>query len=152
MPANVQPIFPLTPKTSSVVLAAARAFSDGSGTIGTNLFRAFVSGQNGSRVYKVRFALTGIVAATANAASAARVYLSTKTGATDVCTAADTWLIGSTSWPIIAGGVDQATVADVMFDVPINEDIETGRVILVSMHVAAPANTGVMATVFGGDY
>lgn len=152
MSANIKPIFPAVPHTDSVAITAARAFSDGSGTIGTNLFRCFVAGVNGSRLYRVRFMVTGIVAAAAVNATAVRVYLSKKTGATDVCTAADTWLIGSQTIPAITGGADQSTFGDPCFDVPINEDIETGRVILVSAHIAPAANTGLQATAFGGDY
>ena len=58
MPANNSPIFTGTPRVSSVRVSAATTASDGTGTVGTNMYLAFTPGSNGSYLQRVRFSLS----------------------------------------------------------------------------------------------
>lgn len=147
--ANTQPIFSLTPNVGRVTIAQASAntSSAGGGTVGTDIFKAFTAGANGSFVQKVRF-MSVATAPTTGVATTLRIFLSTVgSGAT---AAADTFCIGEVSVPAIAS--DATTAATNYYDFIINAAIPTGMFVHVSQHVAQTANQNWVAVCFGGDY
>lgn len=149
MPANTAPIFSLTPNVGSVSItqAAANTSSAGGGTVGTDIFKVFTAGADGSFVQRIRF-MSVATAPTTGVATTLRVFLSSVgSGST---TAANTFLIGEISVPAIAS--DAATAATNFYDFIVNAAIPTGMFIHVTQHVAQTANQNWIATAFGGDY
>lgn len=150
MPANTAPIFSLTPNVSSVTITttAANVKSNGGGTLGTDIFKLFTAGANGSFVQRIRFMSVASAAAVTGIATTLRVFLSSVgSGST---TAADTFLIAEISVPAISSS--HSTGATNYYDVIINFPIETGMFIHVLQHVAQTTNQNWIATAFGGDY
>ena len=152
MAQNTSPIFVLTPSIGTPVTftssTTANTKSDGTGTIGTDILKAFTAGSNGSYVSSVRFSPAASAAATATAATTLRVFLSNKTSGST--TNADTWLFQEIA--AAAQTADQTTTATYYLEVPINRIIPASYTILVSSHIALNANTMWQAIVFGGDY
>ena len=147
MAANIDPIWTKNGNANGVPITAANTSSEGGGTIGTNIFLAFTAGAAGAFVKNVQFAPTA-TAPTTTTATVARVFLSSKSaGAT---TSADTWLLGEVALP--AASADSATVANNVFNVPIDRPIPAGYTILVTNHAAPAAATQWVAVAFGGDY
>ena len=60
MPANITPIFPLTPKVSWTTLTTANTAKDGTGTVGT----CYTAGTNGARVDYLKVRALGTNVAT----------------------------------------------------------------------------------------
>lgn len=84
MPANTNPIFVLTSNIGKTLINAANTATDGSGTIGTNIFLLLTAGSNGSRIDSITF--TNAAASGVNTSSNTRVacYISTQSsGATN---------------------------------------------------------------------
>jgi hypothetical protein len=149
MAANTSPIFSLTPNVGQVTITqtAANTSSAGGGTVGTDIFKVFTSGANGSFAQRIRF-MSVATAPTTGVATTLRIFLSTVgSGST---TAADTFLIGEISVPAIAS--DNSTNATNYYDFIVNSALPTGMFILVTQHVAQTANQNWVATAFGGDY
>ena len=148
---NTAPIFTGTPKVSGTTITAAQNNSQGSGTIGTNIYLAFSAGADGSYLQKVRFTLGGATANTASTAAVLRVYLSTvNTGTT---TSANTFLIQEvTAASQTPNVVTTLTGATYPIDVPLNFAIPTGYYLLVGASAVTSANTVWVATTYGGDY
>jgi len=149
MAANTAPSFTKLGKMGGVELGAVNTKSDGSGTIGTDLWLAFTGeATNGSFIRFVRFQPTATTAATAMTPSTLRVFVSSATsGAT---TAANTTLWGEVA--MTAQTADHSTNPTFPLDVPCNFWLPAGWTILVSTHVVAAANTKVKALVVAGDY
>lgn len=154
MVANFNPIYTLTPNVgfADIVQTSAQVKSDGTsaGTAGADImYKVFTAGANGSYVDKIRFFTTASAAAVNSIATTLRAYLSTvaSPGAT---TAADTWLIGEVSVPIISSS--HSTNATNYYEIVIGQAIPTGYYIHVSQHIAQTANQHWKATCFGGDY
>ena len=148
MPANTSPIFGLTPNVTGVVIttASTNTSSTGTGTVATNMFRAFTAGANGSYIQKIRFMSTA-TAPNNSVATTLRIFISSiASGAT---TAADTSLSGEIAVPIIA--TDNATNSTNFYDFPLNIAIPTNNYIYVSQHTAQ-TNTQWIAVAFGSDY
>ena len=149
MPANTSPIFGLTPNVSSVTITttAANVSSAGGGTLGSTIFKVFTSGANGSFIQKIRF-MSVATTPTNSVATVLRIFISTiSTGAT---TAADTFLIGELSVPLIASS--NATNASNFYDYPLNFALSSGEYIHVTQHVAQTTNQNWIATAIGSDY
>lgn len=149
MAANVLAAFTKNGKMGMVELGAVNTKSDGSGTIGTDLWLAFTAdATNGSYIRFVRFQPTATTAATAMTPTTLRVFVSSATsGAT---TAANTTLWGEVS--LTAQTADHSTNSTWPLDVMCNFWLPAGYTILVSNHVVAAANTKVKALVVAGDY
>lgn len=131
----------------TITQSAANTSSAGGGTVGTDIFKVFTAGANGSYVQRLRF-MSVATAPTTGVATTLRVFLSTVgSGAT---TAANTFLIGEVSVPAIAS--DAATAATNFYDSIINAALPTGMFIHVTQHVAQTANQNWVAICFGGDY
>lgn len=148
---NTAPIFTGTPKVSFTTIDAAQNNSQGTGTIGTNIYLAFSAGASGSYLQKVRFTLTGATANTASTAAVLRIYLSTvNTGAT---TDLNTFLIQEvTAASQTPNVITTLTGATYPIDVPLNFAIPSGHYLLVGASAVTSANTVWVASVYGGDY
>jgi hypothetical protein len=145
---NTDPIFSKQGNTGAVKITAANVKNDGTGTIGTDIFKAFTAGASGAFVQKVRVTLSASTAATATTATVFRVYISSITaGAT---TNADTFLWGEVALP--AQTADQTTTATNAVEIPLGFALPANWTVLVSTHHAPAANTMVQAIVIGGDY
>ena len=149
MPAGTTPIFTISVNCGFAGITAANTKSSGTGTIATDIFKAFTAGSNGSFVQKVRFSVVGTTAATASAATVFRVYASSLTsGGTTGGT--NTWLLGEVS--AAAQTTDSATVGTYPLEIVLNQVIPASWTILVSSHAAPATDTGFQAMVVGGDY
>jgi hypothetical protein len=151
MAQNTSPIFVLTPNIGTATITSsttANTKSDGTGTIGTDILKAFTAGSNGAYVSSIRFNPNASSASTATAATTLRVFISNKTSGGTTNT--DTWLFQEIA--AAAQTADVSTTATYYLEIPINRIIPASYTILVSTHVAANANTTWQAVVFGGDY
>jgi len=148
---NTAPIFTGTPDVNFTRITAAQNNSQGTGTIGTDIFLAFSAGASGSYLQRVRFTLTGATANTASTAAVLRVYLSTvNTGST---TSSNTFLIQEvTAASQTPNVVTTLTGATYPIDVPLNFAIPSGYYLLVGISAVAGANSVWVASVYGGDY
>lgn len=147
MPANNLPIFTGTPRTSSVRISAATTASDGTGTVGTNMYLAFSPGANGSYLQRVRFSLSESTMSTASAAATLRVGIATTN--TGTLTTANYFLYQEIN---AAAQTPTTTASSYPIDIPLNFAIPSNQYVMVSTSVAANANTAWVATVIGGDY
>lgn len=147
MPANTSPIFSVTPRTSSVRVSAATTASDGTGTVGTNMYLAFTPGTNGSYLQRVRFSLSESTMSTASAAATLRVSIATTN--TGTLTTANTFLYQEIN---AAAQTPTTTSSSYPIDIPLNFAIPSNQYVMVSTSVAASANTAWVAMVIGGDY
>ncbi len=149
MPANTNPIFVLSPAIGSVVPTAANVKSDGAGTIGTDIFKAFTAdATNGSFVSMIRLSPFASVAATATTATTLRIFISSATSG--AVTSANAWLFQEIS--AAAQTAAHSTNATFFIEVPVNRILPASYTILVTTHVVSAANTGWQATVFAGNY
>ena len=152
MPANINPIYSLTPNVGTVKITQSSVLvrSDGSAVnaIGTDQFLAFTSGANGSFIQRVRFNVVASAAAVNSVATTLRVFLSTVNTGTP--TAANTNLLTEISVPLISAA--NSTAASSYYEIPLNIAVPASRYILVSQHIAQTANQSWQAIVFGGDY
>lgn len=148
MPANTDPVFTKNARIDSVLVTAANTSSQGGGTIGTDIFKAFTAdATNGSFIRFVRLIPTATTPTTTTA-SVARIFVSSVTsGAT---TSANTYLVAE--YTLAAIGADNASTAVNGFDVMLNFAIPASYTILITNHAAPAANTAWRAVVVGGDY
>ncbi len=153
MPANVNPIYSLTPNVTMVRIPTtnAQVKSDGTsaGTTTDVVYKVFTAGANGSYIDKIRFFSVANTAATTGVATTLRAYLSTvaSPGAT---TTADTFLIGEISVPAISSS--HSTNATSAYDLQLGFAIPTGYYIHVSQHQAQTTNQAWNAIAIGGSY
>jgi hypothetical protein len=149
MPANTSPVFSLTPNNGKVAVTAALTKSDGAGTVGTDIFKLFTAGTNGSYVGDVRFSIAGSVAAAASQATVARVYLATS-GSGALVAGTSVFLLAEVALPTQT--TDSTTSPTFPAVVPLNRALAPGEFLMVSTHHAPAANTAVHATCNGGDF
>lgn len=151
MAAGTSPIYTATPNVGFATWTnstTANTDSDGTGTIGTDILKAYTTGANGSYIQKVRLVPTASTASTATTATVGRVYFSSQTsGAT---TNANTYRIDEVACP--AQTADAPTTANSFIDIPVGMALPASYTILFSMHHAAAANTAWQIIVFAGDY
>lgn len=150
MSANTAPIFSLVPNVNSVGITttAANTSSAGGGTLGTDIFKLFTAGANGSFIQRIRFMSVASAAATTGVATTLRVFLSSVgSGST---TASDTFLIGEISVPAISSA--HSTNATNFYELVLNMAIPSGMFVHVAQHVAQTTNQKWVATAIGGDY
>lgn len=148
MAGNATPQFTKNGNVGAVAITAANTKSDGAGTIGTDIFKAFTAGADGAYVDFVRFMAYATTAATTTTATVGRVFISSQTsGATTV---SNTWLVGEVPLPAVSA--DATTTAVNAIDFPLGFRIPAGYTILVTTHHTPAASSGQLATVFGGDY
>lgn len=136
-----------TPRVSSVRVTAANTNSQGSGTIGTDIFLVGTVGASGSFVDRVRFSPTATTPTTTTA-TVGRVFYSTVSSGTT--TNINTFLLGEIT--LSATAADNASTSAPLFDLPININLPSGTSILVTNHAAPAANTTWVATMIGADF
>ena len=148
MPGNVDPIWRRVGEIQGVGVSAANTSSQGGGTIGTDIFKAFeADATNGGYVREVRWSLGETTIATASTAPVGRVFVSSVTsGAT---TTTNTHLIAEVA---LASQTPSSTLPGVPIVVPLDFALPPGYTILVTNHAAPAANTQWKAVVFGGKY
>jgi hypothetical protein len=149
MAANTSPIYSLTPNISGIEPTAANTNSDGTGTIGTNIFKAYTAGANGSYISVIRWSAVGTAAATSTTATVGRIFVSSINSGT-TSPGNNTWLLAEYS--LAVQSTDHSTNATFFIEVPINKALPGGWTILVTNHAAPAANTAWQAVVYGGDY
>jgi purine-nucleoside phosphorylase len=131
--------------------SAALTKSDGSSGvvgIGTDIFKIFTAGANGSFVEKIRLSPVAIVAATATSATVHRIYVSSVT--TGVTANTNTFLIAEVQ--ASAQTADQTVTATFYYEIPLNIKLNANWTILVSTHIVNAANTNWTAVAFGMDF
>lgn len=149
MAQNTSPIFVLTPIISSVILSAANVKSDGAGTVGTDIFKAFTANAtNGSYVSSVRLCPFASAAATTTTATTLRIFISSATSGT--LTSANNWLFAEVS--ASAQVAAHSTNATFFIEIPVNRILPASYTIMATTHVVPAASTGWQCTVFAGDY
>lgn len=152
MPANTSPIFGLTPNIGRTIFgSAALTKSDGSSGvtgIGTDIFKAFTAGANGSYVEKIRLIPVATTASTATNATTIRIYLSTVTSGVTANT--DTTLFQEIT--AASQTVDHATAGIFFFEVPCDFKINANWTILISVGTINANNSNWEAIVFGMDF
>ena len=148
MPANTSPIFTLTPNVGVVGVTAANTKSDGTGTVATDIFKAFTAGSNGSFVTRVRFNPTASAAGTTTTATVGRVFYSTVGSGATANT--NTWLLGEVTLPSVTA--DSSSAPTNPIELMLNFAIPSGSFIHVTNHAAPAASTLWQVQVFGGDY
>lgn len=149
MPANTSPIFTLTPNIGNAKITAANTNGAGTGTVATDIFKAFTAGTNGSFVNRIRFSPCATAAGTATTATVGRVFYSTVgSGATTGGT--DTWLVGEITLASVTA--DSSSAPNNPIELMLNFAIPASSFIHVTNHAAPAANTFWIATVVGGDY
>lgn len=145
MASNTAPNYTRNGAFGSVTVTAPNTSSTGSGTIATDIFKAFTAGADGSFIDRVDFIPTASAPFTSTA-TVGRVFLSSITaGAT---TSANTFLIGEVVLPSV--NADNATGANSAYSIPVGFRIPAGYTILVTNHAAAA--TVWRANVIAGDY
>lgn len=150
MPANTTPLFVLTPNIGKTTVTAANVATDGSGTIGTNIFLAFTAGANGSRVESITIT-NAVATATTSAATRISCYYSTVTSG--VTTSSNTYILNETT--LAAGTARSATNTGVTATIsfPGGLLMPSGTTILItSSNWTAAANDNLAVVVRGGDY
>ena len=137
MPANINPIFTLTARTTwgTTAITTANAAFDGTGTV----LSVFTAASNGSYVQKIRFKPAGT-----NVQTVARVFINN--GSTNA-TAANNIQFDEITLAAIT--VSQ-TVAQSAFEIPLNFALPAGYVLNVTIGTAVAA--GWYVSVIGGDY
>jgi hypothetical protein len=139
MPANTSPIFTLTPRATTAIIAAANTARDGSGT----LVDVMTAGSNGSRIDFIIFTSSQATAG-ASSARVQRVFLTDTSGlnpriiseVTLAAVTASTTAIGATSTITFTNGLIIAS----------GQKIQVAQ----SVYASAADNTSVLAR--GGDY
>jgi len=135
MPANITPIFPLTPKVSWATLTTANTAKDGTGTVGT----CYTAGSNGARVDYLKVRALGT-----NVATVLRVFLN---NGSDNATAANNSLvleqtIAATTLSEVAALVDNLVQLDMSIPAGYKINVTNGTTVAAGLQVTA----------FGGDY
>lgn len=149
MPANTAPIYSATGAVDSVAANNAglvvgptqNTSQTGSGTAGTDIFKLFTAGANGSYVQKIRFRPVGSPAATV-----CRVFISTSTSTSTT----NTWLYDEITLPAVT--VSQ-TAASSVFELPLNFALDPNYLLYVTFGTSTgSAGTGYSVVCIAGDY
>lgn len=151
MAANTAPIYTLTPNIGATRITAQQVTTgrgDGTGTVATDIFKAFTAGASGSYVKEVRIKPAASAASTSTTATSIRVYYSTVgSGST---TSADTKLVGEIAIPAVTAASTNTPVPD--FILPLNFAIPSASFIHVGSGATIAASTEFHTIVIGGDY
>jgi hypothetical protein len=149
LPANTSPIFALTPNSGGGAATAANTVGDGGGTVGTDIFKVYTAGANGSYVSRIRIQPVASVAATSTTATVLRVFKSTVTsGAT---TNANTFCVLEVALASVSA--DHSTAATNAIEFRLDMMLASGEFIHITNHAAPAANTRWQVTFPGsGDF
>lgn len=152
MAANTSPIFSLLGDVQSagaLIRTAATVVYDGSGTIGTDIYKLFTAdATNGGFVQRARFKYVAESGTTTSVACVIKLFISSvSSGST---TDANTWLYDEITVP--ATGALTTTAALPVFEIPLGFALPPGYTILAKVTAGQPANCGFIGTVLGGKY
>lgn len=133
---------------SALITTAATTVYDGSGTIGTDVFKLFqADSTNGGYVDRVRFKYVAN-GTTTSVAAVIKVFISSaSSGAT---TNSNTWFVDEIA--VGATGTLTTTAVNSAFEIPLGFALPPGYTILAKITVSQSANTGWVGTVYGGKY
>lgn len=150
MAANINPIFSKAGLIGQVSITAANTSSAGGGTIGTDIFLAFIADPaNGSYVDSLRLLPGSTAASTPTTSTVARVFISSRTSGVTIG-GTNTFLFAEIALPSVTA--DAPTAVPNYFIVPLGFVLPAGFAILVTNHAAPAVNTSWQATVIGGQY
>lgn len=153
MPQNSTPIFVLTPSFSKTVINAANVTTNGTGIIGFNIFLAFSSGANGSRVDSITF--TNESSSGTNTSSATRISCYFSTVSSGTTTSADTFIFAEAPMPSSTARSSTTIGATYTFSFPGGILVPSGTNILVTSSVystLAPLVDNISVLTKGGNY
>lgn len=150
MAANSDPIVTRVGEQSgALVVTAAAALYDPSGTFGTDLYVIWTSdATNGGWLEDVIMAYGGS-ATTASNAAVMRLWLSTVGATTAPTIGTQAWLIGQQVLPAVT---PSTTVPNPVFTFPVRRVFKPGLFLLAKISVTQPANMGWMTSGHGGKY
>ena len=134
---------------TGVAVTAANTKSDGSGTIGTDLFVVLTAGANDTYVNSVDWWPTASAANTAVATTIARLFISSQVSP-NATSSANTELIDEVSLPAATGA--NSSAANNPVSRPLNRRVPAGYTLLASNHAAPNANTAWKAVPDSLDY
>ena len=149
MAANTSPIYSIaghvesaaSNNTGLIVGPTINANLNGTGTAGTDIFKIFTAGTNGSYVQKIRFRPVGSPAATV-----CRVFISSSAANS----ATVTWLFDEITLPAVTAST---TAASSVFELPENFALPAGYVLFVTFGTSTGASgTGYSVVTIAGDY
>lgn len=151
MPANNDPIYSKAADIQTpgaLVQAAASVVYNGSGTIGTDVYKVWqADATNGGFLQKARVKYCAN-ATTAPNACVMKFFLSS--ASSGAVTDANCWLIDEIAIPT-SGSLTTTTTAP-SYDVPFGFAVPAGYCLLVKITVAQPASCGFQVTGIGGKY
>ena len=148
MPGNPTPIYSKVGAYGQVRVTAGQAYSNGVGTIGTDMFLAFTAdATNGSFVQRVRWSAVSSNVAAPTAATVGRVFITSNTIVANTTTCN---LFQEVALPSVTAG--SSSVATYPVDIPMNIALPPGYGILVTNHSSPAANTAWVASVVAGNY
>lgn len=152
MAGNATPQFTRQGNVGFTKVTAANVKSDGTGTIGTDMFKLFTADvTNGSFVDFVRVNVTGTTASTASQATVARIFYSlTGSNGAALVGGVDTTLVMEQQLP--SQTTDAPTTAINSVDIPLGIRLAAGTFLLATTHNAPAAATQHEFTAYGGDY
>jgi hypothetical protein len=135
MPANFQPVYPLTPKVAWGDLATANTAKDGTGTVVT----VFTAGANGARVDYLKVRAKGT-----NVATVLRVFVNNGSDSTDAANNALVLeqTIAATTLSEVAALADNLVTLDMSLPAGYKLNVTIGTTVA----------DGLAVTAFGGDY
>jgi hypothetical protein len=143
MPANTSPIFTITPEVmwSTNMIAA----NNTNLSANTNNYLVFSAGTNGSYVQKIRFRQQSTNTSNTQA-TVVRVFINNGGVVTTIT--------NNTLWDeiTIAANTVSQTAASANYELPLNFALPAGYTIYCTLGSTPTANTGIQATVIGGDY
>jgi len=147
MAQNIDPIFGLAPMGDGVVVVTAPSVVyNGSGTIGTDLYKvAQGKAADGSFVGALRVKYVANATTTSNAAVLKIWYSSINSGATTALT--NVWLLTEIALP--ATGALSTTAVAAEYNIPLGIPLKAGYTILASVTVSQPASCGWCVTPLG---
>lgn len=152
MAANTAPIYTLLGDIQSpgaLIRVAATVPGDGSGTIGTDVYKMFqADATNGGFVQSARFKYVTESGTTTSNACVIRVYISSATSG--AVTDANCWLWDEIVVP--ATGAVSTTATLPAFEIPLGFALPPSYTILAKVSVSQAASCGFIGTVIGGKY
>jgi len=151
MAANIDPIYSRlgdVQSTTSLISAVASVLYNGSGTIGTDVYKVWTAdATNGGFLQRVRVKYVANATTASNACVMKFFLTSASSGAV---TDATCWFYDEIAIPTTS--TLTTTAANVAYDMPFNFALPAGWSVAVKITVAQPASCGFIATGIGGKY
>lgn len=157
MPANIAPIFAITPNTGVAGVKLTTAMTntkalDGTETAGTALALIYTAGSNGSRVDKIECRYTSTAGATASGTTAANLVRVWANNGSANTTATNNILLAEVAMPaqVVTALATSALPFFTITDLPV---LPNGWKLYAGTTVAVGGtNCAIQVSAFGGDY